>query len=88
MTEFLTIEKWEGCIQEVKEETFIAHLYKDSKITDIIEAEFNIKDVSENQRKLINKGVIFYWTIGEEVDKKGIIRPVDHIVIRTKFGII
>ena len=59
--------QWEGCITEVLENSFKAILY--DKSGEEYTAEFPINDISENDKKLIQKNNIFYWSIGYRTTK-------------------
>ncbi|MBN2717439.1 MAG: hypothetical protein JXX14_16425 [Deltaproteobacteria bacterium] len=80
----LLLEEWEGCIKEVYDDHFIAHLYKpDSDSTEVLEAEFAIDDVvPEGNRHLVVEGMIFYWNLGKEVKKSGTISNNDYLIFR------
>jgi len=79
----LIIEKWEGCIKEVRDNFFIAHLYKQGACeAEIIEGEFDINDIPEDERHLVAEGVIFYWGIRKAVTNSGNISNPDYLYIR------
>jgi len=61
---FISLQKWEGAVLEVKEDSFFARLVDltDSNIDE--EAEFSIEELSPEDRPLIKPGAIFYWNIG------------------------
>jgi len=81
----LILDEWEGCITDVKEDTFIAKLYKQTQSEsdlEIIEGEFEIRSVPEQDRHLIKEGVLFYWMIGREVKETTQIIHGDTIIFR------
>jgi hypothetical protein len=61
---FNAIQKWEGFVIEVTEDTFIARL------TPIVgegpdqEAEIYLDEVKPDDQSLIEPGAVFYWSIG------------------------
>ncbi len=54
--------QWEGCITKVLEKKFLADLVNEDE--DELIAEFDIDDVSEDDKELIQVNNIFYWSIG------------------------
>lgn len=54
--------QWEGCITKVLEKTFLADLVNEDD--DELTAKFDIDDVSEDDKELIQVNNIFYWSIG------------------------
>lgn len=62
---YIVLNKWEGKVTEVREDSFIALLLdQDSIHTTDEEAEFPIDEVPIPDRPLIEPGAIFYWSIG------------------------
>jgi hypothetical protein len=61
---FISLQKWEGAVLEVKEDSFFARLIDltDSNIDE--EAEFSIEELSPEDIPLLKPGAIFYWNIG------------------------
>ena len=68
---FVSLQKWQGEVIEVKGDTFWARL-KDLTTKGVEEeAEFAIEEVSEEDKKLIKPGGVFYWNIGYQVSYQG-----------------
>lgn len=67
---FEALQKWECIVLEVQDESFRARLIDLTQEGPDEEAEFSIQEVSEEDRKLIRRGSVFYWTIGYN-DLKG-----------------
>ncbi|HDG98847.1 MAG TPA: hypothetical protein ENG73_11885 [Desulfobacterales bacterium] len=61
---FLSLQKWEGIVFKVLEDSFIARLTDLTEKGPDEEAEFAIDEVHEEDRSLIKEGAIFYWSIG------------------------
>lgn len=80
-TRFETIQKWEGVVEEIFEDHFVARLYDlTADISDTIEeAEIQIDDINLSDRKLIEQGAVFYLTLGKEQHKSGRIQKVSRI---------
>ena len=61
---FVPLQKWEGIVLQVLEDSFFARL------VDLInggmdeEAEFPIEEVSDADRSFIAPGAVFYWNVG------------------------
>lgn len=61
---FISLQKWEGVVCYVNGDSFVA------KLTDLTrggpdeEAEFPLDEISEEDRKLVKPGAVFYWNIG------------------------
>lgn len=62
----IALQRWEGMVTTIKEDTFVARL-KDLS-TDIAEeeVEMTMRDVSDDDKDLVQIGAIFYWSIGYE----------------------
>ncbi len=79
----LIIEEWEGCIKDIDETSFKADLrQKNSNISETIEADFSISDIPEDERHLIELGMIFYWYIRKEVKRSGTISKGESLMFR------
>lgn len=72
-------QRWIGYVTKVEENKFFAHLddMNDSGTYEI--AEFDASEVSPEDRILLERGAIFYWSIGEtmsngQLKKESIIR--------------
>jgi len=63
-SKFTALQKWEGFVLDVGEETFTARLVdlKNQGIEE--EAEIYITEVTEEDHPLLKPGAVFYWSIG------------------------
>jgi len=63
---FIPLQKWEGVVDQVKSDYFIARLVDQTGTTPDELAEFMLDEVSKGDRTLVKPGAIFYWNIGYE----------------------
>lgn len=63
---FYPLQKWEGYVLSVAEDTFWARLIDLNTHGVEEEAEFLLEDVPAADRELIDVGAVFYWAIGYE----------------------
>ncbi len=65
---FKVLQKWEGYVLEVGEDTFTARLFtllgEGAERGSELVAEIYINAVPKEDRKLIEEGAVFYWSIG------------------------
>lgn len=61
---FVSLQKWEGVVIELLQDSFLARLYDLTQKGPDEEAEFPLEEVSEEDKSLIMPGAIFYWNIG------------------------
>lgn len=61
---FRAMQKWEGHVTDVRDDSFIAILSPILGEGPDQEAEILIEDVSLDDRPLIEPGAVFYWSIG------------------------
>lgn len=61
---FRALQKWEGYVIEVREDTFLARLVPIRGEGSDQDAEIYIEEVEEADRPLIEPGAVFYWSIG------------------------
>lgn len=63
-SKFTALQKWEGFVLDVGEETFTARLVdlKNEEIEE--EAEIYLTEVTEEDYPFLQPGAIFYWSIG------------------------
>lgn len=63
---FKTLQKWEGVVDCKNGDTFVARLksIKGDSGQKETEAKIFIEDVPQNDRKYIEPGAVFYWSIG------------------------
>jgi len=80
-TSAFSLEKWEGCITEVQDDTFTATLVDLKANNSDEEAVFFINEISLEERKMIVEGALFYWNIGYEI-RNGQRRSVSEIRFR------
>ena len=64
LDDFISKQKYEGIVIEIKESSFIARLRNLSSDSPDEEAEFNKEDLSKEDISLLKSGAIFYWNIG------------------------
>ena len=57
------LQKWEGIVQEILTDTFIARL-SDTENQIEEEAEIYLEEVDEKDKDLVTPGAVFYWHIG------------------------
>lgn len=76
---FTKAQKWIGHVSEIGVQSFKANL-KDlnTKTTDEV-GEFDITDISEEDKELLSIGAAFYWSVGlanqnGQIEKKSLIR--------------
>ena len=61
---FVLLQKWEGTILQVLEDSFLARLVDLSNSGPDEETELPLEEVSDADRSLVEPGAIFYWNIG------------------------
>lgn len=61
---FVSLQKWEGVVLEVKGDYFIARLHDLTVRGNEEEVELLLEEVSEGDRDLVRPGAVFYWHIG------------------------
>lgn len=69
---FITHQKWEGMVERVEIDYFVARLVDqtDNEKPDEV-AEFYLEEVSPADLYLVKPGAIFYWNIGIEISPAG-----------------
>ncbi|MBF0549269.1 MAG: hypothetical protein HQK60_01920 [Deltaproteobacteria bacterium] len=68
---FISLQKWEGTVSYIGEESFMACLFDLTAPGPDEEAEIPIKEISLDDRELLKPGAVFYWSIGYQDSKKG-----------------
>ena len=67
---FISLQEWEGIVEKVKEESFDARLVDLTRNNpDEVLEDFPLDDISEEDRRLVAPGAVFYWCIGYHVRK-------------------
>lgn len=61
---FISLQKWEGAVLEIKKDSFMARLIDLTKESPYETAEIPLEEVSEDDRDLLKEGAVFYWNIG------------------------
>jgi hypothetical protein len=64
---FYAIQRWEGYVITVGEETFVARLVDLAGGLPEEEAEFYLDDVSDGDLELVRPGNVFYWSLGYRI---------------------
>ena len=65
---YILLKKYEGFVTARGEDSFTARLFENSSDYPVIEAEFDLEELSENDRKLAIEGAPLVWTIGYGYD--------------------
>ena len=61
---YILLKKYEGFVTARGETTFSARLFENDSDYPVVEAEFDLEELSETDRKLANEGAPLVWTIG------------------------
>jgi hypothetical protein len=61
---FVPLQKWEGIVLQVLDDSFVARLVDLTSGGMDEEAEFPMEEVSDADRSFIMPGAVFYWNIG------------------------
>jgi hypothetical protein len=61
---FVSLQKWEGVVLEVLDDSFLARLVDLTNGGSDEEAEFALEEVTPEDRVLVEPGAVFYWNIG------------------------
>ena len=61
---FVVRQKWEGYITDISDDVFTARLRSLSGAADKLEAEIYLDELDQDDRRLVEPGAIFYWSIG------------------------
>jgi len=69
--EFQSLQKWEGIVQEIKSDLFIAKLVDLSNNSPEEVAEFPFQEISDDDKVLVEEGAVFYWNIGYQISPSG-----------------
>lgn len=61
---FVSLQKWEGIVLEVKKGYFLARLIDLTHEGPDEEAELPMEEITDQDKDLVKPGAIFYWNIG------------------------
>jgi len=61
---YILLKKYEGFVTSRKQESFTARLYENTDSYPVLEAEFDLEELSETDRALVVEGAPLVWTIG------------------------
>ena len=78
------LQDWEGVVERVEEDIFVARL-RDMTANEVYPgeiAELPVRDVSEDDRELLQVGAVFYMTVGYYVWASGRRERFGRIVFR------
>ena len=62
--EELNVKKYEGFVTSRGDQSFTARLFENSSDYPVLEAEFDLEELSETDRQLAVEGAPLVWTIG------------------------
>ncbi len=68
---FQSLQRWEGVVTKIEEESFIARLTDLSHKGSEEEVELPLADIPTEDRDLLEPGAIFYWAIGYRDEPSG-----------------
>lgn len=69
--QFVSLQKWQGIVLEVKQDAFITKLKDLTENGVEEEAEISLEEVSDDDKKLVVPGGVFYWNIGYQISYQG-----------------
>lgn len=67
----VALQKWEGMVTNIGGNSFFARLKDLENESPEEEIEITLKDVSEDDKDLVQPGAIFYWSVGYETSSTG-----------------
>jgi hypothetical protein len=65
---YILLKKYEGFVTARSEDSFSARLFENHSDYPVVEAEFDLEELSETDRKLVVEGAAMVWTIGYAYD--------------------
>jgi hypothetical protein len=68
---FDVLQKFEGTVQLVQEDSFVARLVDKTNTTPEEEAEIPLAEIMPGDRELVKPGAVFYWVIGYRREEHG-----------------
>lgn len=70
-SQFVSLQKWQGIVIEIKKESFIARLKNLTENGIEEQSEILLAEVSEDDKRLLKPGSVFYWNIGYRISSLG-----------------
>lgn len=64
LSTFKVLQKWEGIVEEIDEDYFSARVTDRTDETEDEYVEFDLEEIDPEDKDLLQKGAIFYWSIG------------------------
>jgi hypothetical protein len=61
---YILLKKYEGFVTARSEDSFSARLFENNSDYPVVEAEFDLEELSETDRELAVEGAPLVWTIG------------------------
>jgi hypothetical protein len=61
---YILLKKYQGYVSSRNETAFVARLFEDATEYPVMEAEFDLEELSETDRQLAVEGAALVWTIG------------------------
>jgi len=61
---FILLRQWEGYVEKLTDGGFTAHVSNMKDAGEVLEVEFDVDEILESDRELIEEGAVFYWSIG------------------------
>lgn len=69
---FELLQKWEGQVESVSREQFVARLFDLTDPSRPVEvASFDVAELAAEDRPLLTPGAVFYWSMGYQVERSG-----------------
>jgi hypothetical protein len=68
---FQSLQRWEGVVTKIEEDSFIARLTDLSSEGPEEEVELPLADIPAEDRDLLESGAVFYWAIGYRDEASG-----------------
>jgi len=65
---YILLKKYEGVVTSRGEHSFVARLFENPSDYPVVEAEFDLEELSETDRELAVEGATLVWTIGYGYD--------------------
>ncbi|GAA4929090.1 hypothetical protein GCM10023204_40910 [Actinomycetospora succinea] len=68
---FVPLEGWEGVVESVSDGSFGARVLSMDLLADEETVELPLREVSDEDLRLVEPGAVFYWTIGYAITRGG-----------------